>query len=99
MDVGQLQALLQRQAQFFQQTVGQKTNTPAQAMNAVEGMMRTSQADRCPMKEKELMTTKHAFTMLPNYSGNVEEYENWRFLMVQFFLQKRTSYMKKRSRT
>ena len=25
-----------------------------------------------------------AFTMLPNFSGNVEENENWLFQMVQF---------------
>ena len=33
------------------------------------------------------MTTKRAFTMLPNYSGKVEEYETWRFQMVQFLSQ------------
>ena len=71
MDVGQLPALLQQQAQFFQQTVEQQTNTLAQAMNAMADMVRTLQADRVPVKEKELMTTKRAFTMLPNYSGKV----------------------------
>ena len=68
MDVAQLPALLQQQAQFFEQTVEEEMNTLAQAMNA--------QADRVPVKEKELTTTKRAFTMLPNYSGKVEEYEN-----------------------
>ena len=33
------------------------------------------------------MTTKRAFTMLPKYSGTAEEYENWRFQMVQFLSQ------------
>ena len=88
MDVGQLPALLQQQAQFFQQTVEQQTNTLAQAMNAVADMVRTLQADRVPVKEKELMTTKRAFTMLPNNFGKVEEFENWRFQMVQFLSQK-----------
>ena len=76
MDVAQLPALLQQQAQFFEQTVEEEMNTLAQAMNA--------QADRVPVKEKELTTTKRAFTMLPNYSGKVEEYENGRFQMAQF---------------
>ena len=87
MDVRQLSALLQQQAQFFQQTLEQQTNTLAQAMNAMADMMRTSQADRVPVKEKELMTTKRVFTMLPNCSGQVEEYENWRFQMAHFSSQ------------
>ena len=58
MYVGQLPALLQQQAQFFQQTVEQQTNTLAQAMNAMADVVRTLQADRVPVKEKELMTTK-----------------------------------------
>ena len=86
-DVGQLPALLQQQAQFFQQTVEQQTNTLAQALNAMADMVRTLQADRVPVKEKELMTTKRAFTMLPNYSGKGEEHDNWRFQMVQFLSQ------------
>ena len=53
MDVGQLPALLQQQAQFFQQTVEQQTNTLAQAMNAMADVVRTLQADRVPVKEKE----------------------------------------------
>ena len=58
MGAGQLPALLQQQAQFFQQTVEQQTNTLAQAMNAMADMMRTLQADRIPVKEKELITTR-----------------------------------------
>ena len=87
MDVGQLAALLQQQAQFFQQTVEQQTKTLEQVMNAMADMVRTLQADRVPVKEKELMTTKRVFTMLPNYSGKVEEDENWRLQMVQFLSQ------------
>ena len=49
MDVGQLPAMLQQQAQFFQETVEQQTNTLAQAM---ADMVRTLQADRVPVKEK-----------------------------------------------
>ena len=47
-DAGQSRALLHQQAQFFQQTVEQQTNTLAQAMNANADMMRTLQADRVP---------------------------------------------------
>ena len=80
MDVGQLLAVLQQQAQLFQPTVEQQTNTLAQAMNAMADMMRTLQTDRAPVKEKELM-------MMLNNFGKVEEYENWRFQMVQFLSQ------------
>ena len=38
----------------------QQTNTLAQAMHAMADMVRTLQADRVPVKEKELMTTKRA---------------------------------------
>ena len=33
------------------------------------------------------MKTKRAVTMLPYYSGEVEEHEHWRFQMVRFFFQ------------
>ena len=63
-------------------------------MNAKVEMVRALQSDvraaaecRFQTKEKELMTTKRAFTMLPNYSGKVEECENWRFQMIQFLSQ------------
>ena len=32
------------------------------------------------------MTTRRAFTM-PHYSGKVEEYETWRFQLIQFLSQ------------
>ena len=51
MDVTQVPALLQQQAQFFHYTVEQQTNTVAQAVNAAADMMRTFQADRVPVKE------------------------------------------------
>ena len=38
-------------------------------------------------KDKESMPTKRAFTMLPHYSGKVEEYETWRFQLIQFMSQ------------
>ena len=50
---GSIIRLLQQQAQFFQQTVEQQTNTLAQAMNAMADMMRTLQADRVPMKDDQ----------------------------------------------
>ena len=53
----------QQQTQFFQQIVEQQTITLAQTMNAMADMMRTLQADRVPVKEKEFMTTKRAFTI------------------------------------
>ena len=94
MDAGQVQALLQQQAQFLQQTVEQQTNAHTQAMNAMAEMVRALQIDvraaaesRFQAKDKELMTTKRAFTMLPHYSGKVEEYETWRFQMIQFLSQ------------
>ena len=82
----------------------QQTNTLAQAMNAMADMVRTLQADRVPLKEKELMTTKRALTKLPNSSGKAEECENWLLQMNctgknHIFSQsrKRKTYMKKRS--
>ena len=38
-------------------------------------------------KDKELMTTKRAFTMLHHYSGKGKESETWRFQMIQFLSQ------------
>ena len=45
MDAGQLQALLQQQAQFLQQTVEQQTSAHTQAMNAMAEMIRALQID------------------------------------------------------
>ena len=94
MDAGQLQALLQQQAQFLQQTVEQQTNAHTQAMNAMAEMVRALQIDvrasaesKFLVKDRESMTTKRAFTMLPHYLGKVEEYETWRFQFIQFLSQ------------
>ena len=95
MDAGQLQALLQQQAQFLQQTVEQQTNAHTQAMNAMTEMVRAPQIDvrasaesKFLVMDKESMTTKRAFTMLPpHYSRKVEEYETWRFQLIQFLSQ------------
>ena len=76
MDAGQLPALLQQQAQFLQQTVGQQTNANTQAMNAMAEMIRVLHVDvrasaesKFLVKDKESMTTKRAFTMLPPLFG------------------------------
>ena len=86
MDAGQLQALLQQQVQFLQQTVKQQTNAHTQAVNATAEMVRALQRDvrasaesEFLAKDTESMTTKRAFTMLPHYSGKVEEYETEAF--------------------
>ena len=59
----------------------------AEMVRALQSDVRAAAECRFQTKEKELMTTKRAFTMLPNYSGKVEEYENWRFQMIQFLSQ------------
>ena len=94
MDPGQLQAFLEQQAQFLRQTVEQQTNAHTQAMNAMAEMVRALQIDvrasaesEFLLKDQESMTTKRAFTMLPHYSGNVKEYETWRFQLIQFLSQ------------
>ena len=94
MDAGQLQALLQQQAQFLQQTVEQQTNAHTQAMNAMAEMIRALQIDvrasaesKFLVKDKESMTTKRTCTTRHHYSGKVEEYETWRFQMIQFLSQ------------
>ena len=94
MEAGQLQALLQQQAQFPQQTVEQQKNAHTQATNAIAEMVRALQMDvrasaesTFLVKDKESMTTKRALTMLPHYAGKVEEYETWRFQLIHFLSQ------------
>ena len=93
MDVGQVQAFLQQQTQFLQQTVEQQTNAHTQAMNVMAEMVRALQIDvraaaesKFLVKDKESMTNKRAITMLPHYSGKVEESETWRFQLIQFIV-------------
>ena len=69
MDVGQLPALLQPHALFFQQTVEQ-TNTLAQATNANADVM---QADRVLGEGEGTHDDQTCF------HNKVEEYENWAF--------------------
>ena len=38
-------------------------------------------------RNKESLTSKRAFTMLANYTGKPEEYDTWRFQLVQFLSQ------------
>ena len=92
-DVGQI-ALFQQQAQFLQQTVEQQTNAHTQAMNAMAKLVRALHIDvrastesKFLVKDKESMTTKRAFTMLPHYSGKVAQYETWRFQLIRFLSQ------------
>ena len=94
MDAGQLQALLQEQAQFLQPTVEQQTNAHTQAMNAMAETIRALQIDvrasaesKFLVKDKESMTTMRAFTMLLHYSGKVEECETWCCQLIQFLSQ------------
>ena len=87
-------SLLQQQAQFLQQTVEQQTNAHTQAMNAMAEMLRALHTDvrasaesKFLVNDKESMTSKGACTMLLHSSGKVEEYETWRFQLIQFLSQ------------
>ena len=59
----------------------------AEMVRALQLDVRAAAESRFQAKDKELMTTKCAFTMLLHYSGKVEEYETWRFQMIQFLSQ------------
>ena len=94
MEVAQVQTLLQQQAQFLKDTIEQQTNAHAQAMTTMAQMVQALQADvkaaadqRSQPREKEGLTAKRAFTMLPYYNGKVDEYDTWRFQMIQFLSQ------------
>ena len=76
MDAGQIQELLQQQAQFLQQPVEEQTNAHSQAENAMAEMVhalqidvRTAAESKFLAKDKESMPTKRAFTMLPPLFG------------------------------
>ena len=71
--------------------VEQQTNAHTQSMNAMAEMVRVLQIgvrasaeSKFLAKDKESTTTKRAFTMPPHYSGKVEEYETWRFQLVEW---------------
>ena len=63
-------------------------------MAAMAEMVRTLQQDmkvateqRSQPREKDGLTTKRAFSMLPHYSGKVEDYDTWKFQMTQFLAE------------
>ena len=89
-----MQIMLQQQAQFMRETIEQQAAMHNQSMNAMAEMVRALQAEvrtsaeqRAQPREKMAITTKRAFTMLPTYSGKVEEYDTWRFQITQFLAE------------
>ena len=94
MDAQQMQVMLEQQARFMRETVEQQAAAHNQAMAAMAEMVRSLQQDlkvaseqRSQPREKDGLTTKRAFSMLPHYSGKVEDYDTWRFQMTQFLAE------------
>ena len=58
----------------------------AEMVRALQIDVRATAESKFLAKDEESMTTKRAFTML-HYSGKVEEYETWRFQLIQFLSQ------------
>ena len=42
---------------------------------------------RSKPKDKDSLTTKRAFSLLPSYTGKAEEYDTWRFQLTQFLAE------------
>mgnify|MGYP001067729332 CR=1 FL=1 len=89
-----MKQMLEQQAQFMRQTVEQQAAAHGQAMAAMAEMVRALQHEvrvssetRSRPREKDGLTTKRAFSLLPNYSGKVEEYDTWRFQITQFLAE------------
>jgi hypothetical protein len=94
MDAQQMQVMLDQQAMFMRETVERQAAAHNQAMAAMAEMVRSLQHDlkvaseqRSQPREKDGLTTKRAFSMLPHYSGKVEDFDTWRFQMTQFLAE------------
>ena len=59
----------------------------AEMVRALQIDVRAAAESKFQAKNKESMTTKRAFTILPHYSGKFEECETWRFQLIQFLSQ------------
>ena len=59
----------------------------AEMVRALQIDVGASAESKFLVKDKESMTTKRAFTMLPHYSGKVAQCETWRFQLIQFLSQ------------
>ena len=84
-----MKVLLEQQAQYMKDLIEQQAATNLQNMNAMAQMLNVVQEDMRTAAEsrthnKENLTAKRAFSLLPTYTGKVEEYDTWRFQMVQF---------------
>ena len=87
MDAAQLQQVLESQAVFFQNMNQQNRAAMEQMVSALQREVRTSTETREKPRDKEGMTTRRAFSMLPSYNGKPEEYDTWRFQVTQFLAQ------------
>ena len=92
MDAQQMQVMLEQQAMFMRETVERQAAAHNQAMAAMAEMVRSLQHDlkvasEHQPREKDGLTTKRAFSMLPHYSGKVEDFDTWRFQMTQFLAE------------
>ena len=93
MDAATLETILTRiaqQQQQFAQSIydQQKMQQNTYAANLQQILEKVDKDNRnTKPKSKESITSKRAFTMLPSYSGKPEEYDTWRFQLVQFLSQ------------
>ena len=71
----------------LQQQQAQQQEAMLIIMKGLQGDMNAAAESRTLAKEKEGLTTKRAFTMLPHYHGKSEEFDSWKFQMTQFLAE------------
>ena len=78
-----MKVLLEQQAKFMRETIEQQSAAHNQAMTAMAEMVRGLQNDlkmateiREQPRDRDGLTTKRAFSLLPQYSGKVDDYDS-----------------------
>ena len=79
----QVQANTQNLAQF-QLQLSQQQALMAEMVKGLQGDIQAATAQRNAVKDKEGLTTKRAFSLLPNYTGKAEDFGSWKFQVTQF---------------
>ena len=89
-----MQALLEQNARFFKQSLEQQSETNSRNLNAIAEIVNKLQTRMEDLSrhggrnhldsQRSSVTAKRAFAMLPTYSGKPEDFEGWRFQIVQF---------------
>ena len=84
----EFQAAMQTMQEFTMKALEQQKSSMDSQLADMIKLIAIQSATKTPVDKqgtgnrKDGLTTRRAFTMLPNYSGKPEEFEHWKFQVI-----------------